>query len=194
MLNGALTLVNSNEAVRLGMTRGQFEMEYFLDAGGFGFSFDSFRKTMPFSWQDIVARSTDLMSFGRKFEGERPYDKLFYLKSNPKYAHHVFYQLSNKRRGDSTAVSAADRTLSLEEKSEFAELILDVFDRVLFAPEDWHTGMNMMQSIYSIYCHLLLKHTQSWLKIARLSKDIRSCYYKAHKLVMFCKQEFTRYL
>ena len=48
-LTGTLTLVNSNEAVRLGMTRGQFEKEYFSDAGGFGFSFDSSRKTMTFS-------------------------------------------------------------------------------------------------------------------------------------------------
>jgi hypothetical protein len=104
-LTGTLTLVNSNEAVRLGMTRGQFEKEYFSDAGGFGFSFDSSRETVTFSWQDTVTRSTDLMFFGRKFEGGRPYDKIFRFKSNPEYAHHVFRQLSNKLRGDSTAVS-----------------------------------------------------------------------------------------
>ena len=54
--------------------------------------------------------------------------------------------------------------VSLEDKSEFAELILDVFDCVLFVPGDWHTGMDMMQSIYNIYWHLLLKHMKSWLK------------------------------
>ena len=79
-LTGTLTLANSNEAVKLGMTCGQFEKEYISDAGGFGFSFNSSRKTMTFSWQDTVARSTDLMFFGRKFEGGRPYDKSFRFK------------------------------------------------------------------------------------------------------------------
>ena len=89
---------------------------------------------------------------------------------------------------------AADRTLSLEEKSKFADLILDVFDKVLFAPGDWHAGMNMMQAIYNIYWHSLLKHMKKRLNIARLSKNIRNCYYEAHKLLMFCNCEFTRYL
>ena len=87
------------------MTRGHFEKEYFSDAGGFGFSFDSLRKTTTFSWQDTVTRSTDVMFFGWKFEGGRPYDKIFRFKSDPEYAHHVFRQLSNELWGDSTAVS-----------------------------------------------------------------------------------------
>ena len=92
------------------------------------------------------------------------------------------------------AALAADRTLSLEEKSEFAKLILDVFDHVIFASGDWHTNMNMMKRIYSIHWHLLLNHTKSWLNIARLSKDIHSCYCEAHKLIIFFNREFTRYL
>ena len=42
---------------------------------------------------------------------------------------------------------AQDRVLSLENKTEFAELVLDVFDHTLFAPGDWQTGMNMLQAI-----------------------------------------------
>ena len=84
--------------------------------------------------------------------------------------------------------------MSLEHKSEFAELILEVFDKVLFAPGDWHTGMNMMQSIYNIYWHLLLRPMKKWLKIVCLSKDVRNCYYEAHKLLMFCRSEFSQYL
>ena len=35
---------------------------------------------------------------------------------------------------------------------------------------------------------------KKWLKIARLSKDIRNCYYQASKLVLFYNREFTQYL
>ena len=89
---------------------------------------------------------------------------------------------------------AQDRLLSVEARSAFADLILDVFDRALFAPGDWHTGLNMLQCIYSTYWHFFLKHMKRWLNIARLSKDIRNCYYKANKLVVFCNRDFSRYL
>ena len=89
---------------------------------------------------------------------------------------------------------AADRNMSLEEKSRIAEITLDVFDRCLFAPGDWHTGMNMMQGLYNIYWHMILKHMKKWLKIARLSKDVRNCYFEASRLILFCNREFARYL
>ena len=57
---------------------------------------------------------------------------------------------------------AQDRSLSLEDKSMAADIILDVFDHTLFAPGDWHTGMNMLQGIFNIYWHVLLKHTKKW--------------------------------
>ena len=55
-----------------------------------------------------------------------------------------------------------------------ADIILDVFDHALFAPSDWHTGMNMLEGIFNIYWHILLKHTKKWLKVTCLSKDIRN--------------------
>ena len=89
---------------------------------------------------------------------------------------------------------AQDRALSIEDKSEFIELVLDVFDRALFIPGDWHTGMNMLQPIFKIYWHMIIKHFKVWLKIDRLSKDVSKCYYEASKIVFFCKREFSRYL
>ena len=56
---------------------------------------------------------------------------------------------------------AQDRSLSVEAQSAFADLVLDVFDRALFVPGDWYTGLNMMQCIYSTYWHWLLKHTKN---------------------------------
>ena len=92
------------------------------------------------------------------------------------------------------ATLAQDRLLSVEARSAFADLVLDVLDRALFAPGDWHTGLNMLQCIYNTYWHLFLKHMKDWLKIARLSKDICNCFYEANKLVVFCSREFSRYL
>ena len=89
---------------------------------------------------------------------------------------------------------AQDRALSIEDKSEFAKLVLDVFDHALFAPGDWHTGMNMLQAIFKIYWHMIIKHFKVWLKIDRLSKDVSKCYYEASKIVLFCNWEFSRYL
>ena len=83
------------------------------------------------------------------------------------------------------AYLAQDRALSIEDKSEFAELVLDVFDRALFTPGDWHTGMNMLQAIFKIYWHMIIKHFKVWLKIARLSKDVSKCYYEQARLFSF---------
>ena len=89
---------------------------------------------------------------------------------------------------------AAERSMCLEEKSRMAEITLDVFERTLFAPGDWHTGMNMLQGLYHIYWHMILKHMKKWLKIARLSRDVRNCYFEASRLILFCSREFARYL
>ena len=54
--------------------------------------------------------------------------------------------------------------------------------------------MNVSQGIFNMYWHILLKHLKNWSKIAWLSKDIRNWCHQACKLVLFCNQEFTRYL
>ena len=67
-LAGTLCLADSNNNVRLGMTRGQFEREY-SNSGEFGMTFDEFSKSLTFSWQDVSTRPLEVMFFGRKFEG-----------------------------------------------------------------------------------------------------------------------------
>ena len=54
--------------------------------------------------------------------------------------------------------------------------------------------MNMMQSIYNIYWHILLKHMKKWLKIERLSKDVRGCYFEASRLIVYCNRKFSCYM
>ena len=43
------------------------------------------------------------------------------------------------------------RPLTLEESSMQAEIFLDSFKNVMFLPGDWHTVMNMLQSIYKVF-------------------------------------------
>ena len=45
------------------------------------------------------------MFFGQKFEGGRPYEKLFRHKSDVEYAHNVFRQLARELWGDCTSVA-----------------------------------------------------------------------------------------
>ena len=41
-------------------------------------------------------------------------------------------------------------SLSFEQSSLQAEIFLDAFKLVMFLPGDWHTGLNMLMSIYKI--------------------------------------------
>ena len=125
-LAGTLTLANSNQSVQLGMICGQFLREYTSHGAGFGLSFDASPDTLTFSWQDIVEQPLDVIFFGRKFEGGRPYSKeLFCFKSDPKYAHHVFRQFAHELWGDSLAVSqlwgAYQKRLRVTYENKFLE-------------------------------------------------------------------------
>jgi hypothetical protein len=54
----------------------------------------------------------------------------------------------------------SNRSLSFKESSLQAEIYFDAFDKVMFLPGDWHTGMNMLQSIYKLFWTSLLKPLQ----------------------------------
>jgi hypothetical protein len=41
--------------------------------------------------------------------------------------------------------------LTFEKSSMQAEIFLDSFKNVMFLPGDWHTSMNMLQSIYKVF-------------------------------------------
>ena len=103
-LLGCVSVAASNDAVRLGMSVGQFDTEYFNDSGGFVFSFDESVHKLTFSWQDVVEHSADVMFYGRRFEGGRLYDAhLFKNKINRQYIHHIFRHVSSELVGDALA-------------------------------------------------------------------------------------------
>ena len=90
--------------------------------------------------------------------------------------------------------SLQDRPMSLEESSIQAEIFLDVVTDTQFLPGDWHTSLNMFQSIYKVHWDVLLCPLKEMLKWCRISKDIRGCYYQATKLVTLANKSFKSYL
>ena len=68
-IKGRVDLANSNEMLRLGMSRGNFEKEYINNGLGFSIGFECTTKTLTFSWQNVVLRCDEVMFFGRKFGG-----------------------------------------------------------------------------------------------------------------------------
>ena len=88
----------------------------------------------------------------------------------------------------------SNRSLSFKETSIQAEIFLDAFDRVMFLPGDWHTGMNQLQSIYKLFWTDLLKPLRDHLGWKRISNDVQQCYYQASRLVKYTYKVISAYL
>jgi hypothetical protein len=91
-------------------------------------------------------------------------------------------------------LSLQDRPMSLEEASIQSEVFLDAVLDTQFLPGDWHTSLNMLQSIFNVHWHWLLSPLKDMLKWCRISVDVCGCYYQASKLVMLTNQSFKAYL
>ena len=73
-------------------------------------------------------------------------------------------------------------------------LFLNAFKKIMFLPGDWHTGMNMLQSIYKLFREDLLKPNRDLLKWKKISKDICQCYFQALRLVQYSNDVVSSYL
>ena len=77
------------------------------------------------------------------------------------------------------------RPLTFEESSMQAEIFLESFQNIMFLPGDWHTGMNMLQSIYKVFWTNILSPIKSFLAWKQISKDVWGCYFQAAHLVRY---------
>ena len=75
-----------------------------------------------------------------------------------------------------------------------AEIFLESFQNIMFLPGDWHTGMNMLQSIYIVFWTNILSPIESFLGWKRISKDVRGCYFQAACLVRYIHNVLSTYL
>jgi hypothetical protein len=85
------------------------------------------------------------------------------------------------------------RPLTFEESSMQAEIFLESFQNIMFLPGDWHTGMNMLQSIYIVFWTNILSPIKSFLGWKRISKDVRGCYVQAACLVRYIHNVLSTY-
>ena len=99
-LLGYVSHAASNEAIHLGMSRARFEVEFFNDSGGFRVNFEGSPENLTLSWRDVTTRCQEVIFFGRRLEGARPYDALLRDKAALLYTHHVFRQFADELRGD----------------------------------------------------------------------------------------------
>jgi hypothetical protein len=64
----------------------------------------------------------------------------------------------------------------------------------MFLPGDWHTGMNMLQSVYKVFWTDILSPMKIFLGWKRIAKDIRGCYFQAAHLVRYIHNSMSTYL
>ncbi len=64
----------------------------------------------------------------------------------------------------------------------------------MFLPGDWHTGMNMLQSIHNLFWSDLLKPFRDLLGWKCIAKDVHACYFQALQLVKYVNDVVILYL
>jgi hypothetical protein len=86
-------------------------------------------------------------------------DETWALRKSAKVRPLYYFGDCKKTIENSTAFvnKLSNRSLLFEQTSIQAEIFLDAFDRVMFLPGDWHTGMNQLQSIYKVFWTDFLK-------------------------------------
>jgi hypothetical protein len=86
------------------------------------------------------------------------------------------------------------RPLTFEESSLQADIFLESFRNIMFLPGDWHTGMNMLQSINKVFWTDILGPMKLFLGWKRIAKDVRGCYFQAARLVRYIHNSMSTYL
>jgi hypothetical protein len=64
----------------------------------------------------------------------------------------------------------------------------------MFLPGDWHTGINMLQSVFNLFWSDLLKPLHDLLGWKRISQDVRGCYFQASCQVKYANKVLLSYL
>ena len=86
-----------------------------------------------------------------------------------------------------------DRRTTFSDASVQAEVFLKAMSVVMTLPGDWHSGLNIAQSIFSYSYHGFLEEFQQMLGWKRINKDVSSSYFQSTRLIMFVFEELTRF-
>ena len=87
-----------------------------------------------------------------------------------------------------------NRDVAYDESSKMADDFMNALSRVMQLPGDWHAGLAMLQSIYTLFWDGLLKPFKDVLQFKRITRDVRSCYFQASRLGGYVADEIMRAL
>ena len=106
----------------------------------------------------------------------------------------VNYNNNNNNNGQKSVSSYSNATNMSSNKRQRTDTNIESFQNVMFLPGDWHTGMNMLQSIYKVFWTDILCPMKSFLGWKCISKDVRGCYFQAARLVRYIHNVMSTYL
>ena len=151
---------------------------------------------LPIDEKDSVGAATAFLDMCLKFGSlkeleDSTWDRPFHSKL--KRMHAIGDRATLENCGAYTKI-LQDRNMTTAAGYEQGEIFLDAFHNTAFWPGDWHTGMNMLQSIHKVYWVNFLGPLVKMLKWKRINKDCRDTYYQSCKLTKFANGEASRYL
>ena len=86
------------------------------------------------------------------------------------------------------------RGVSLNDMSSQCDEFEKALETLMSLPGDWHTGLNMIVSIFKCFYDPLLKPIQSLLDWKRINDKVSKCYYQANRLVQLSNEELHQFL
>ena len=86
-----------------------------------------------------------------------------------------------------------DRRTTFSDASVHAEISLKAVSVVMTLRGDWHTELNMAQTIFTYGYAGFLEEFQAMLGWKRINKDVSSSYYQSTQLITFVFEELTRF-
>ncbi len=88
----------------------------------------------------------------------------------------------------------SNRKLSYDKAADQAAIFMDALEVVMDMPGDWHAGLAMLKSIYTLFYDGFLKPFQEALGWKRINIDVGGCYYQSCRLAGYVADELTRAL
>ncbi len=94
-----------DEVTSKNLSRSRF-VKYFTNlSGNFGILFEGSSQILSVPWNDVIQYSHIVMFFGKQFNQLRPWGPVFWFKTDPEYAHHVFRSFALEYFGNSRALA-----------------------------------------------------------------------------------------
>ncbi|KAK1743298.1 hypothetical protein QTG54_005919 [Skeletonema marinoi] len=88
----------------------------------------------------------------------------------------------------------ANRKLTYDDATRQADVFMDAMTTVMQLPGDWHAGLAMLKSIYTLFYDGFLKPFQEALGWKRFNIEVGGCYFQACRLAGFVADELVRAL